>query len=101
MTTSTRPRPQMGLDETGLDDPTGEIARLLDDRESAMEILKPYNDEYKGLDKQVKAKIAQLELSEGTYRCGEFIITVKTSEPREVSFERASSTTIRIRPAKS
>lgn len=95
-----RPRrqAQMALDEEPLEDL--ELARLLDDREGAKEEMAPYVDAYRGLDKQVKGLIAQKDLPDGLYRCGDFVVSLKETDSREVSFERASSRSIRIRPAK-
>lgn len=95
---ATQRKSQMAFHEEPLSDP--ELEKLLDNRESAKEELEPYRLNYKGLNDQVKAKIEQRELPEGTYRCGDFIIKISTSEEREVSFERKSSRRITISPAK-
>lgn len=91
-------RPQMSFHEEPLNDP--DLEKLLDKREEAKEDLEPYRLNYKGLNDQFKAKIGQRELPDGTYRAGDFIIKISTSESREVSFERKSGRRITISPAK-
>lgn len=93
----TKKQPQMHLEEELLDRP--ELARLLDDRESAKEEAAPYIESYRGLDKQVKGLIGQLELEDGTYRCGDFVVKLSQSEERHVEFERTTSRRISIKPA--
>lgn len=104
MATSTKPRPQMGLDETSLDDPTGELERLLRERFDADEDRKPNNRTFKAKHTLAKTKVEEVvkarELGPGDYRVAEFIVTVRKNEPREISFERASSTVIRFKIAK-
>lgn len=97
-------RPQMAMGEETLDDPTGELERLLDDRAVANEQRKPGMRTFKAkhtLAKEAVAKIiAERELGPGDYRVGEHIVTVRKNEPREISFERASSTVIGFKIAK-
>ena len=106
MVTSTRTnrRPQMAMEEGSLDDPTGEIERLVRERADADEDRKPLNRTFKAKHTLAKTKVEEIvkarELGAGDYRLGEFIITVRKNEPREISFERASSTVIRFKIAK-
>lgn len=90
--------PQFAFTDVTLNDP--ELEDLLRRRERAAEARKPYNDNYNGIKKQLEAKLAQRELATGTsVRVGEFIIEVTESESREVSFERASKISYKIKPA--
>lgn len=91
-------QPQGSFGEEPLAD--NELARLLRDREVAKKDLQPYRLAYKGLNDQVRASIEQKELANGTYRCGEFIVTVSETEEKEVAFERQAGRRISIRPAK-
>jgi hypothetical protein len=93
-----RRQSQIGFDEEPLEDL--DLARLLDDREGAKEEMHPYRQNYLGLDKQVKAKIAQLELNDGSYRCGSFIVKVSEVEEKTVEFERHEGKRITIKPAR-
>lgn len=93
-----RNRPQQAFDEEPLDKP--ELAALLARRDEAAVQLAPVKKAYDGLDKQAKAMIEQAELANGSYRCGGYVITIKPTESREVSFERSASKRITISPAK-
>ncbi len=93
-----RKRAQIALEEELLDRP--ELAKLLDDREGAKEEMYPYRQNYLGLDKQVKAKVSELDLAEGMYRCGFFVIKVSDTEEKTVEFERHAGRRITIKPAK-
>lgn len=104
MVTSTRQRAQMSIGEETLDDPTGELERLLRERADADEDRKPINRTFKAKHTLAKTKVEEIvkqrELAPGDYRVGDFIVTVRKNEPREISFERASSTVIRFKVAK-
>lgn len=95
---TTQRRPQMALDEETLEDP--ELEDLLDKRESAKELMKPYRKRYQDAHKLVMARIAQKELSDGTYRFGEFIVKQSEAEEKHIEFERTSSKRISIKVAK-
>ena len=107
MVTSTRTnrRPQMAIEEESLDDPTGELERLLDDRAEANELRKPAMRTYKAkhtLAKEAVTKIVtERELGEGTYRVGEHVISVTKTDTKKIEFERVSNTIIRFSIAKS
>ena len=88
----------MALEEEPLND--SELAKILDDRESAKEEAAPYIETYRGLDKQAKGKIGALELPDGLYRCGDFVVKLSESGERHVEFERTTSRRISIKPAK-
>jgi len=102
--TRTNRRQQMSTGEQTLDDPTGELERLLDDRAVANEQRKPAMRTFEAkhtLAKEAVTKIiAELELEPGDYRVGEHIVTVRKNEPKEIAFERASSTVIGFKIAK-
>lgn len=104
MVTSTQKRPQMALTEETLDDPSGELERLLRERADANEDRKPINRTYKAKHTLAKEKVAEIvkerELGPGEYRVGDFIVTVRTNEKKEISFERASTTVIGFKIAK-
>lgn len=89
---------QISMEEDPLEDP--ELSRMLDDRESAKEEMRPYRMKYIGYDKAIKSKIETLELQDGTYRCGGFIIKVTSGEGKHIEFDRLSSRRVSIRPAK-
>jgi hypothetical protein len=91
-------QPQMSFSEEPLDN--AELALLLQGREDASADMEPYRLKYKGLDSQVKGIIEELELPDGSYRCGRYIVKISETEEKEVSFERKSSRRISIRPAK-
>jgi hypothetical protein len=97
-------RQQMSTDEETLDDPTGELERLLDERAAANEDRKPGMRIFKAKHSLAKEKVEEIikarELGPGEYRVGDHIITVRKNEPREISFERASSTVIGFKIAK-
>lgn len=97
-------RQQMSMGEETLDDPTGELERLLNERAEANEDRKPGMRTYKAkhaLAKEAVEKIIkERELGPGEYRVGDHIVTVRKNEPREISFERASSTVIGFKIAK-
>lgn len=95
---TTERRPQMALDEEVLTD--SELEDLLDKRESAKEQMKPYRKRYTDAHKLVMARIAQKELSDGTYRFGEFIVKQSEAEEKRIEFDRASSKRISIKVAK-
>lgn len=95
---TTQRRPQMSLEESPLDNT--ELAELLKSREAAKATLKPHRKRFKDADTLVKAKIGQLELSDGSYRCDEFIVKISEAEEKHIEFERASSKRISIKPAK-
>lgn len=96
--TTAKNRAQTAFDEEPLDKP--ELAVLLAKRDEAAVQLAPVKKLYGGLDKQAKAMIEQAELANGSYRCGGYVITIKPTEGREVSFERSASKRITISPAK-
>lgn len=104
MVTSTRPRKQMSLVEETLEDPTGELERLVRERADADEDRKPYMRTFKAKHTLAKTKVEAIvkerELGAGEYRIGDFIVTVRKNEPKEISFERSSSTVIRFKVAK-
>lgn len=93
-----RKQAQTAFAEDPLDNP--ELASMLDDREAAKEAMQPYRDTYNGLDKQVKGLIGQLELEDGVYRCGYFVVTIKEREEREANFTVAARRSVMIKPAK-
>lgn len=97
-------RQQRSIEEETLDDPTGELERLLDDRAVANEQRKPGMRVFKAKHALAKEKVEEIikarELGPGEYRVGEHIVTVRRNEPREISFERASSTVIGFKIAK-
>lgn len=94
----TRKQAQQAFDEEPLDN--ADLAAKLAQRDEASAELGPVKRKFKGLDNQVKAIIEQAELPNGSYRCGGFVITIKPTESREVSFERSASRRITISPAK-
>ena len=91
-------RNQIGLDEAPLE--SDHLADLLDKRESAKTALKGPRKRFKDADTLVKAQIGQLELADGTYRCGEFVVKISEAEEKHIEFERTSSKRISIKPAK-
>lgn len=95
---STDRQQQIGLNDEVLND--AELEDLLDKRESAKEVAKPYTKRYKDADKLVKARIEQKELSDGTYRFGEFVVKISEAEEKHIEFERSSSKRISISVAK-
>lgn len=105
MVTSTKPRPQMALEETTLDDPSGELERLLDECEAANDARKPYQRDYSAKRALAKAAVEKVikerELGFGEYRCGDIIVVYKRVEEREVEFKLASTTRLTFKPAKS
>lgn len=90
--------PQLGLLDQVIND--AELASCLAERQTAKEELQPYRERYLQLDKQAKASIQLLELEDGAYRCGRFIVTLGTADTRLVSFELASRRRVNIKLAK-
>lgn len=91
-------RNQMALDESPIE--SEHLAELLGNRERAKESLKGPRKKFKDADSLVKAQIGQLELADGTYRCGEFVVKISEAEEKHIEFERTSSKRISIKPAK-
>lgn len=92
MVTRTKPKEtaQIHFDEKVIRDP--ELEQLLDERETAKQATKTY----RSLDKEAKAKIAELG-DDPPYRVGRFLITKSTVEAKSVSFETDASTRIQIK----
>jgi hypothetical protein len=88
----------MGLEEQPLD--SDELSRLLDERETAKEALKPYRVAFRDLNILAKAQIDRMELGNGLYRCGDFVVEIKPVESRTIEFERTARKSVSIRPAK-
>lgn len=91
-------KPQLGL----LDQLVGDEdlkAQLDEWGRAKIDLIKP-RERFIQINKQVMGAIAGMKLPDGTYRCGAFVIAIKTGEPRQVSFERTSTTSIRIKPQK-
>lgn len=93
-----RRQSQMGLEEDLLDSP--DLERMLDDRETAKEALKPYRRDYKNTHDAVKIAIDKMELPDGTYRCGDFVVKISEAEEKHIEFERTSTKRLSIKVAK-
>ena len=88
-----RRRAQMKLAEKVIEDP--ELERLLEDRELLAEAHAHYRDKTKAAQSRVK------DLgSEGTFRCGRFVVSVSAKEGRHVEFEQGSRIQIGFKVAK-
>lgn len=96
--TNGRHQPQQSFDETLIENLA--LADALKNRQDAKIDLQPYRLAYQGADKTVKGLLEQLDLSEGTFRCGAFIIKVSETDEHHIEFERQSSKRISISPAK-
>lgn len=92
-----RPQGQIGFDDEWIKD--ADLESKLIERGRARVALEAPLQTYRATDRLVKDAIADLNLEPGEYRCGAFLITIGTSESKQVQFERRSSTTVHIRPA--
>jgi hypothetical protein len=95
-----RPRrqPQTSIYETDLTESQPELAKVLRARESVQEALSTAKHNFKLKDDEAQALIAKLELGEdAAVRVGDYVITSKKSEAREVEFTRQASTRISIK----
>ncbi len=78
-----RKRRQMGFEEKVVEDP--ELEAFLEAREEAAEAHATYREKTKA----AQARVKELG-TEGAFRCGRFIISVKPQESRHVEFDQAS-----------
>lgn len=76
------------------------LEALLEDWAKAKAKLQPYKEEFDSANKEAKGHIEGLELAEGTYHCGRYIVRIAKSDGTHVEFERRSRTAISIRAAK-
>lgn len=91
-------KPQISFDDKVIDD--NELLRDLDRWSAAKEALDEAREDFSPLDKKIKGKVADMDLEEGDYRCGRFVIGVHRGEPRHVEFDRKETTSIRIKQPK-
>ena len=78
-----RRRPQAAFDETVIQDP--ELEAFLEARESVAEAHATYREKTKA----AQARVKELG-TEGPFRVGRFIISVRPMESRHVEFDQAS-----------
>lgn len=92
MTTATKTRAQIHMDETIVENP--ELEKMLEDRQE----LKQSVAEFRKVDKDVRAKIGSI----GTptpYRVGRFVISKRDISAKAVSFETQASFSFTIKLA--
>ncbi len=100
MTNATK-APQIGLNEEAqLEDMT--LLDALRDREAAKKKRAPYVEAYRAADELVKGLLGkQLEAGEirldGSYRCGEFLISPRETDEAPIEFTRGASTRFSIK----
>ena len=90
MTTATKAKAQIHMEETILNNP--ELLEMLEEREAAKEGVR----KYKSIDKEVKDKIGTLP-GKPPFRLGRFVINISPTPPKSVSFETAGSKRISIK----
>jgi len=90
--------PQIGLLDQVMENEA--LKEALEKRQQAKDKLDPIRKDFRAKDEIVNGEITALDLPDGEYRCGRFIIKIGQSEAREVSFERQSKRTVRIGTAK-
>lgn len=90
--------PQASFEEIQIEDENLEStldrrARLKGDAGNASKL-------YRESDEDAKSRIRTKELSDGTYRCGRYVITIEKKGTRSVTFETKPRTHIGIKTAK-
>ena len=78
-----RKRRQMGFEDQVVNNK--ELEAVLEEREAVLEAHTLYREKTKA----AQAKVKDLG-TEGSFRCGRFVITVKPKESRHVEFEQGS-----------
>ena len=76
------------------------LVAALQDWQACKERLKGPRKAFNAINGTVKSLIEQKELPDGSYRCGEFVITIREAEEKHIEFERSSSKRVSIKPAK-
>lgn len=90
--------PQSSFDEEHLDSEA--LEALLEDREEAKAAYIPVRKRYSKLNADAKEMVENLELKDGTYRIGAFVVTQKPVAEREIEFKRTERKSITFKPAK-
>lgn len=94
-----RVRPQISMDDKFIEDP--ELEALLEERQEKKESASEANSAYREVDDKAQAQVLALDLpEEPPTRCGRFLLSKKTTDAQEVSFERAERTRASIRLVK-
>ena len=88
----TKTAPQINMDDEWLED--SKLEELLESREEA----KGGQSAYREANKAAKAHIKELGF-DGVKRCGRFLITIKDTDPRSVSFDVDGGRRVSIRNA--
>lgn len=88
-----RRRRQMGFDEKVIED--SELEAFLEARENVAEAHATYREKTKA----AQARVKELG-TEGPFRCGRFIVTVKPHESRHVEFDQNSRIEVNFKLAK-
>ncbi len=78
-----RKRRQMGFEDKIVKD--DELEKLLEEREAVIEAHVTYREKTKA----AQARVKDLG-TEGSFRCGRFVISVKPKESRHVEFDQGS-----------
>ena len=94
MATRTRPRPQISLYETSLDNP--ELEAQLEQRETLKEKSKQAGKAYREIHDKVKVAVDVLDIADGPVRVGRFVVSQKPTAGRTVSFETNPTTRLTI-----
>lgn len=90
-------QPQTALDELVVDDP--ELEKALEKREAAKAARRTASKAFDEADVVARASLGELEaqLGEGPVRVGRFVLELRESAPKAVSFETEAKTRIAIR----
>jgi hypothetical protein len=89
--------PQTSIYETTLDNP--ELEALLETRDKAKASARAVNKKAKEADDAAKAALEGLDLgTDATVRIGRFVVTLKNTPSKSVSFDTAAGTRWSIRP---
>lgn len=93
-----RQQAQIGLEDEPLADEV--LEKALEDWQACKERKKGPVKAFNAINTTVKALIERKELSDGTYRCGPFVIKISPIGEKEIAFERTARRNVSIKQAK-
>ena len=91
---------QIGMEDRMVDD--ADLLDLLEHRQKAKEARDRADVTFKGWDDKAGAKVEGLDLGDGVYRCGAYVITLGRTKSHLVDAftTKAGNRTVKIRPVK-
>lgn len=92
------PNPQTSFEEVIVNDP--ELEELLEKRQKAKDSAKAVNKKAREADIVAKDALEKLKLGDVPHRIGRFVVSIKPTAAKSVSFETAAGTRLSIKADK-